>query len=66
MYETWFVRYKVDVGFAGYVHAYERSERISNIAYNVVNGLCKPIRDESAPAYIIMVMEEMLKDWQQK
>ncbi|WCJ35264.1 Purple acid phosphatase [Euphorbia peplus] len=54
MYETWFVQYKVDVVFSGHVHAYERSERISNIAYNVVSGLCKPIRDESAPAYIII------------
>ncbi|KAJ6412090.1 hypothetical protein OIU84_005200 [Salix udensis] len=52
MYEPWFVEFKVDVVFAGHVHAYERSERISNIAYNVVNGLCTPIRDQFAPIYI--------------
>lgn len=89
MYEQWFVKYKVDIIFAGHVHAYERSvsadspyyngtqcfqmtekkngflnsvtlksnmfalqERISNIAYNIVNGLCSPISDESAPVYI--------------
>ncbi|KAK3231701.1 hypothetical protein Dsin_003582 [Dipteronia sinensis] len=52
MYESWFVKYKVDVVFAGHVHAYERSERVSNIAYNIVNGLCTPISDQSAPVYI--------------
>ncbi|OIW14827.1 hypothetical protein TanjilG_17052 [Lupinus angustifolius] len=52
MYEKWFVEYKVDVVFSGHVHAYERSERVSNIAYDVVNGKCKPIDDQSAPVYI--------------
>ncbi|KAA8536064.1 hypothetical protein F0562_028542 [Nyssa sinensis] len=52
MFESWFVQYKVDVVFAGHVHAYERSERISNIAYNIVNGLCAPVNDQSAPVYI--------------
>ncbi|RZS02938.1 hypothetical protein BHM03_00033048 [Ensete ventricosum] len=52
MYEQWFVENKVDVVFAGHVHAYERSHRVSNIAYNIVNGKCKPVRDESAPVYI--------------
>ncbi|CAD6229630.1 unnamed protein product [Miscanthus lutarioriparius] len=52
MYEPWFVKYKVDAVFAGHVHAYERTHRISNVAYNVVNGLCTPIPDQSAPVYI--------------
>ncbi|KAF9676059.1 hypothetical protein SADUNF_Sadunf09G0099100 [Salix dunnii] len=52
MYEPWFVKYKVDVVFAGHVHAYERSERVSNIAYNIVNGKCVPVRDQTAPVYI--------------
>ncbi|KAK4835967.1 hypothetical protein QYF36_016918 [Acer negundo] len=52
MYEPWFVKYSVDVVFAGHVHAYERSERVSNIAYNVINGLCTPVKDQSAPVYI--------------
>ncbi|XP_021669759.2 purple acid phosphatase 2 [Hevea brasiliensis] len=52
MYEPWFVQYKVDVVFAGHVHAYERSERISNVAYNIVNGKCTPVADQTAPVYI--------------
>ncbi|GMH03584.1 hypothetical protein Nepgr_005423 [Nepenthes gracilis] len=52
IYEPYFVKYKVDVVFAGHVHAYERSERVSNIAYNITNGLCTPISDQSAPVYI--------------
>ncbi|KAD5318274.1 hypothetical protein E3N88_18220 [Mikania micrantha] len=52
MFESWFVQYKVDVVFAGHVHAYERSERISNIAYNIVNGKCTPVFDQNAPVYI--------------
>ncbi|GAV72122.1 Metallophos domain-containing protein/Metallophos_C domain-containing protein [Cephalotus follicularis] len=52
IFEPWFVQYKVDVVFAGHVHAYERSERISNVAYNIVNGLCTPVNDQSAPVYI--------------
>ncbi|XAR72784.1 4-nitrophenylphosphatase [Bertholletia excelsa] len=54
VYEPWFVKYKVDVVFSGHVHAYERSERVSNIAYNVVNGICTPVKDQSAPVYIII------------
>ncbi|KAG6478947.1 hypothetical protein ZIOFF_062395 [Zingiber officinale] len=52
MYEPWLVQHKVDAVFAGHVHAYERSHRISNIAYNIVNGKCQPVEDESAPVYI--------------
>ncbi|KAM0937223.1 putative Acid phosphatase [Dioscorea sansibarensis] len=52
MYEPWFVQNKVDVVFAGHVHAYERSHRISNVAYNIVNGECTPVDDHSAPVYI--------------
>ncbi|KAH6786000.1 hypothetical protein C2S51_038455 [Perilla frutescens var. frutescens] len=52
VYEPWFVEYKVDVVFAGHVHAYERSERVSNVAYNIVNGLCLPVSNPSAPVYI--------------
>ncbi|XP_028767888.1 purple acid phosphatase-like [Neltuma alba] len=51
-FEPWFVKYKVDVVFSGHVHAYERSERVSNIAYNIVNGRCTPVKDLSAPVYI--------------
>ncbi|KAI8533046.1 hypothetical protein RHMOL_Rhmol11G0265400 [Rhododendron molle] len=56
MYEPWFVQYKVDVVFAGHVHAYERSERVSNVAYNIVNGICAPVRDQSAPIYIYITI----------
>ncbi|KAL3621277.1 prolyl aminopeptidase [Castilleja foliolosa] len=52
MYESWFVKYKVDLVFAGHVHAYERSERVSNTAYIIVNGICTPGIDQSAPVYI--------------
>ncbi|KAL8556154.1 hypothetical protein ACS0TY_003808 [Phlomoides rotata] len=52
MFEPWFVKYKVDIVFAGHVHAYERSERVSNVAYTIVNGLCSPKKDQSAPVYI--------------
>ncbi|BBH09355.1 Purple acid phosphatase 5, partial [Prunus dulcis] len=52
MYEPLFVKYKVDVVFNGHVHAYERSHRISNVAYNIVNGNCIPVKDQSAPVYL--------------
>lgn len=31
---------------------YIPQERISNVAYNVVNGICTPVNDQSAPVYI--------------
>ncbi|KAF9607639.1 hypothetical protein IFM89_037567 [Coptis chinensis] len=37
---------------SGHVHAYERSERISNIVYKVSNGNCTPVLNSSAPVYI--------------
>ncbi|KAB1202881.1 Purple acid phosphatase 6 [Morella rubra] len=52
IFESWFVQHKVDIVFAGHVHAYERSERISNIKYNVINGQSTPVKDPSAPVYI--------------
>uniref|UniRef100_A0A2N9IUT1 Purple acid phosphatase n=1 Tax=Fagus sylvatica TaxID=28930 RepID=A0A2N9IUT1_FAGSY len=52
MFESWFVKYKVDIVLAGHVHAYERSERISNVKYNITNGMSSPVKDPSAPIYI--------------
>lgn len=52
MFEPWLVQHKVDIVFSGHVHAYERSKRVSNIGYNIVNGKCNPVEDKSAPIYI--------------
>ncbi|KAL9251534.1 Bifunctional purple acid phosphatase 26-like protein [Drosera capensis] len=52
VYEKWFVHHKVDVVFAGHVHAYERSYRVSNIHYNVTSGVRFPVPDKAAPIYI--------------
>ncbi|XP_022132405.1 purple acid phosphatase 5 [Momordica charantia] len=52
MFESWFVQNKVDLVLSGHVHAYERSERVSNVRYNITNGLSTPIRDVNAPIYI--------------
>ena len=27
-------------------------ERVSNIAYNILNSRCTPVKDQSAPVYI--------------
>lgn len=50
--ETSFLKYKVDIVFAGHVHAYERSHRVSNVASNILNGARIPVQDKSAPVYI--------------
>ncbi|GAB2289170.1 Bifunctional purple acid phosphatase 26 [Dionaea muscipula] len=52
VFEKWFVHYKVDLVFAGHVHAYERSYRVSNIRYNVSSGERFPVPDKAAPVYI--------------
>ncbi|XP_072963274.1 phosphoenolpyruvate phosphatase-like [Typha angustifolia] len=49
-FESWFVQYKVDIIFAGHVHAYERSYRISNVNYNITSG--NPVPNKSAPIYV--------------
>ncbi|GAV89364.1 Metallophos domain-containing protein, partial [Cephalotus follicularis] len=52
VFESCFIHYKVDVIFAGHVHAYERSYRISNVKYNVSSGDRYPVPDKSALVYI--------------
>uniref|UniRef100_A0A1J3J9J4 Purple acid phosphatase n=1 Tax=Noccaea caerulescens TaxID=107243 RepID=A0A1J3J9J4_NOCCA len=52
MFEQWFVNNKVDLVLSGHVHAYERSERISNVKFNITNGLSTPVKDLNAPIYI--------------
>ncbi|KAJ0614996.1 putative Acid phosphatase [Helianthus annuus] len=63
MYEQFFVQYKVDVVFAGHVHAYERTDRVSNIAYNIENRLCTSKMDASAPVHITIGDGETKKDY---
>ncbi|KAH9799014.1 Bifunctional purple acid phosphatase 26 [Citrus sinensis] len=52
VFESWFVHSRVDFIFAGHVHAYERSYRISNIHYNFTSGDRYPVPDKSAPVYL--------------
>ncbi|KAH7678036.1 Acid phosphatase protein [Dioscorea alata] len=52
MFESWFVENKVDVVLSGHVHSYERMERVSNIAYNISNKECTPVKSEDAPVYL--------------
>ncbi|XP_051126994.1 bifunctional purple acid phosphatase 26-like isoform X2 [Andrographis paniculata] len=47
VFESWFVENKVDVVFAGHVHAYERSHRVSGL----MNSF-EPAPNKSAPIYI--------------
>ncbi|CAI0437886.1 unnamed protein product [Linum tenue] len=54
MFESWLVDAKVDLVLAGHVHGYERSERISNAAYNIVNKKCTPTKNQSAPVYLTL------------
>ncbi|EPS64420.1 hypothetical protein M569_10360, partial [Genlisea aurea] len=49
VFESWFCHYKVDVVFAGHVHAYERSYRISHLRSS---DSSHPVPDKSAPVYI--------------
>ncbi|KAJ4714289.1 Purple acid phosphatase [Melia azedarach] len=51
-FEPWLVEHKVDVVLAGHVHSYERTKRVSNVKYNITNGLSSPVKDHSAPIYI--------------
>ncbi|XP_047319028.1 purple acid phosphatase 5-like [Impatiens glandulifera] len=51
-FEPYFVKNKVDLVLSGHVHSYERSERVSNVKYNVINGQSTPVKDASAPVYI--------------
>ncbi|XP_051152603.1 bifunctional purple acid phosphatase 26 [Andrographis paniculata] len=47
VFESWFCEYKVDVIFAGHVHAYERSYRVSRLPDS-----SNPLPNKLAPVYI--------------
>ncbi|XP_062204349.1 purple acid phosphatase 2-like [Phragmites australis] len=51
-FERWLVDAKADLVLAGHVHSYERSRRVSNIDYDIVNGKSTPIRNLNAPVYV--------------
>ncbi|RCV43910.1 hypothetical protein SETIT_9G332400v2 [Setaria italica] len=51
-FERWLVAAKADLVVAGDVHAYERSHRVSNVAYDIINGRCMPVRSRDAPVYV--------------
>ncbi|KAL9461665.1 hypothetical protein AB3S75_004625 [Citrus x aurantiifolia] len=51
-FESWFVQHKVDLVVAGHVHSYERTNRFSNVQYNITNGISTPVKDPSSPVYL--------------
>ncbi|KAF8763072.1 hypothetical protein HU200_008923 [Digitaria exilis] len=53
-FEKMVVDARVDAVFAGHVHAYERTHRYSNVAYNVTDGRCTPVADRRAPVYVVV------------
>ncbi|KAL3699279.1 hypothetical protein R1sor_017301 [Riccia sorocarpa] len=54
IFEPFIVQYKVDIVFAGHVHAYERTYPVSNVKYDIVNALCTPEKNETAPVYVVI------------
>jgi len=56
-FEPWFIKNKVDMIFAGHVNAYERSERVSNIQYNITDGMSTPMKDQNALVTSSLEME---------
>ncbi|KAE8710393.1 Purple acid phosphatase [Hibiscus syriacus] len=57
VFEELFIHHKVDVIFAGHVHAYERSHRISNIRYNISSGERYPFQTNQLPFTSPLEME---------
>ncbi|KQK13354.1 purple acid phosphatase 2 [Brachypodium distachyon] len=51
-FERWVVDAKADLVLAGHVHSYERSHRVSNVAYDIANGNATPAFNASAPVYV--------------
>ncbi|KAL5206615.1 hypothetical protein ABZP36_034824 [Zizania latifolia] len=51
-FERWVVDAKADVVLAGHVHSYERTHRVSNVNYDISNGMATPVFNRSAPVYV--------------
>ncbi|KAL6640272.1 hypothetical protein ACP70R_022121 [Stipagrostis hirtigluma subsp. patula] len=51
-FERWVVDARADLVLAGHVHSYERSRRVSNVAYDIANGRATPAFNSSAPVYV--------------